>query len=97
MSKLKPIRRSDGKTLGDGRDADEKALERLLSRKEPALPKQNDWSKQVTRNGEPVSERGRKKLANSDQTVKEKTWEEYKQELFDYLQQFDKRPDDQGV
>jgi len=76
----KPIRRSDGKVLGDGKDSDEALLERMLP-KVPEPPK-TDWSKQITRNGEPVSERGREIQASLNQeAVQEKTWEEYREEL----------------
>lgn len=81
----KPIRRSDGKVLGDNKDQDEILLERLLPKQE--TPRENDWSQQITRNGEPLTERGREVMASLDGKVSpNKTWEEYKQELIDDLQ-----------
>lgn len=77
----KPIRRSDGKTLGDGKDADERALERLCNQIKDRPERENDWSKQITKNGQPLTERGEKHSSVSEESTSEKSWEEYKQEL----------------
>ena len=86
----KAIRRGDGTELGDGQNQDDKYLERTLAQMgagKTQEPKQSDWSRQITRQGEALTKRGQQEAEALEASgIADKTWEEYKQELMDEVE-----------